>query len=177
MALDDTSFLACWGPIASSSDMNWYRQHIYLNLIVSHWQMEWEIGALSEAHLRFTAAGIFGGPLGRQFWAEAREPRRAVERGRRARTFYYIVDDEYQAALGRLEGEDSTGTQPEDNQQTHSDLPGSHGEQPRNWPVERTPQKGITLEFSRLTAAIYIAAGAVVGATVLRTLRDLTRKP
>lgn len=43
MALDDASFLECWGPIGESTDHSWYRQHIYLNLVVSHWQMMWEI--------------------------------------------------------------------------------------------------------------------------------------
>ncbi|GAA2486966.1 DUF6082 family protein [Winogradskya humida] len=68
MALDDETFLECWGSIGDPVDVAWYRQHIYLNLIVSHWQMMWEIGALTEAHLRLTAAGLFGGPLGRRYW-------------------------------------------------------------------------------------------------------------
>ena len=101
MALDDVSFLECWGPIGESTDVSWYRQHIYLNLIVSHWQMMWEIGSINEKHLRLTAVGLFGGPLGRRYWSEARDARRVAEKGRRARIFYLIIDNEYQAALRR----------------------------------------------------------------------------
>jgi hypothetical protein len=99
MSLDDEAFMQCWGPIGESTDLVWYRQHIFLNLVVSHWQMMWEIGALNEIHLRLTAAGIFGGPLGRRYWREARDARRVAEKGRRARSFYLIVDDEYQRNL------------------------------------------------------------------------------
>lgn len=98
MALDDRTFLECWGPIGASTDVAWYRQHIYLNLIVSHWQMMWEIGSLSEAHLRLLAAGVFGGPLGRRYWREAREARWNAETGQRAKAFHRIVDSEYQSA-------------------------------------------------------------------------------
>jgi hypothetical protein len=58
MALEDATFLECWGPIGESTDVGWYRQHIYLNLVVSHWQMMWEIGAITERHLRLTAGDL-----------------------------------------------------------------------------------------------------------------------
>jgi hypothetical protein len=99
MALEDATFLECWGPIGESTDVGWYRQHIYLNLVVSHWQMMWEIGAITERHLRLTAGDLFGGPLGRRYWSEARDARRVAEKGRRARGFYEIIDSAYQTAL------------------------------------------------------------------------------
>jgi hypothetical protein len=102
MALDEDAFLECWGNIGVSEDRLWHRQHIYLNLVVSHWQLMWEIGAMNEAHLRLAAAQIFGGPLGRRFWAEVRTPRPAVEIGRRASRFHAIIEDEYQRALANL---------------------------------------------------------------------------
>lgn len=103
MSLDDQTLLECWGLIGESTDMTWHRQHIYLNLIVSHWQMMWEMGVISEKHLRITAQGVFGGPLGLRFWSEARDMRLVAEKGRRARTFHAIVDHEYTLALARKE--------------------------------------------------------------------------
>jgi hypothetical protein len=99
MALDDDAFLECWGKIGVSEDRTWHRQHIYLNLVVSHWQLMWEIGAMNEAHLRVAAGQIFGGPLGQRFWDEARTPRATAEMGRRARAFHAIIEAEYQRAL------------------------------------------------------------------------------
>jgi hypothetical protein len=34
-------------------------------------------------------------------WSEARDARRVAEKGRRARIFYMIIDNEYQEALRR----------------------------------------------------------------------------
>ncbi|GAA2574930.1 hypothetical protein GCM10010435_58400 [Winogradskya consettensis] len=152
MALDDETFLECWGPIGDSVDVAWYRQHIYLNLIVSHWQMMWEIGALTEAHLRLTAAGLFGGPLGRRYWGEARDARRTVEQGRRAQHFYSVVDDEYQAACRRLEQEIAV----------------SHAEVSK--PVNRTARASVHPRSSVLQNATWIGVGAAAGVMVSRVL-------
>lgn len=108
MALDSEEYLACWGPIGDSSDLAWYRQHIYLNLIVSHWQMMWEIGAISEDHLRITSRGIFGGALGRRFWREARQMRSDAIQSRRERQFHSIIDSEYLRAAESVSDPDVT---------------------------------------------------------------------
>jgi hypothetical protein len=99
MALDEPDFLRCWGPIGDSVDLGWFRKHVYTNLIVSHWQLMWEVGVLSQAHLRVLAGQFFAGAVGRRFWAEARGPRATAETSRRARQFTAIVDGCYVAAL------------------------------------------------------------------------------
>lgn len=103
MSLDNDAYLECWGQIGDSVDnRDWYRQHIYINLIVSHWQMMWEIGALSENHLRLVSSQLFRGPLGRKYWSEASRVRPAVEGGRRARRLHVILKEEYEAALSEI---------------------------------------------------------------------------
>ncbi|WP_343898429.1 DUF6082 family protein [Micromonospora gifhornensis] len=99
MAIDDTGLLECWGPIEQSTDLEWFRKHVYTNLIVSHWQLMWEVDVLSEAHLEVLADQFFKGTAGRRFWAEARGPRMKAETSRRARRFTVIVDRSYQAAV------------------------------------------------------------------------------
>jgi hypothetical protein len=157
MALDDETFLECWGPIGDSVDVAWYRQHIYLNLIVSHWQMMWEIGALSEAHLRLTAAGLFAGPLGRRYWGEAREARRTVEKGRRAQVFHSVVDDEYQAACRRVEPE-------------LRDPPASKAPLRRDPDIAGSVDHPVRPQSSVLLKAALVGAGAVAGVMASRVL-------
>lgn len=123
-ALDEEIYLECWGPIGTSTDRTWYRQHIYLNLIVSHWQLMWELGALTEVHLRLAARGIFAGPLGLRFWGEARLIRPAAEKGRRARAFHQILEQEYQQALTHRPTE---AEEPSAQQMSESDRHGTDG--------------------------------------------------
>jgi hypothetical protein len=99
MAIDDPGLLECWGPIEQSSDVEWFRKHVYTNLIVSHWQLMWEVDVLSEPHLQVLADQFFKGEAGRRFWAEARGPRMKAETSRRARRFTAVIDQRYLAAL------------------------------------------------------------------------------
>ncbi|WP_204038069.1 DUF6082 family protein [Micromonospora qiuiae] len=99
MAIDDPGLLECWGPIEQSSDVEWFRKHVYTNLIVSHWQLMWEVDVLSEAHLQVLADQFFKGEAGRRFWAEARGPGMKAETSRRARRFTAVIDQRYLAAL------------------------------------------------------------------------------
>lgn len=99
MAIDDPGLLECWGPIEESTDLAWFRKHVYTNLIVSHWQLMWEVDALSEPHLGVLADQFFKGAAGRRFWAEARGPRMKAETSRRARRFTVVMDRSYQAAI------------------------------------------------------------------------------
>ncbi|MFC8850407.1 MULTISPECIES: DUF6082 family protein [unclassified Micromonospora] len=99
MAIDDPELLECWGPIEEAADLDWFRKHVYTNLIVSHWQLMWEVDVLSEAHLEVLADQFFKGTAGRRFWAEARGPRMKAETSRRARRFTAVVDQSYLSAL------------------------------------------------------------------------------
>jgi hypothetical protein len=87
------------GSIGESVDVQWFRKHVYTNLIVSHWQLMWEVEVLSEPHLEVLAGQFFQGADGRRYWAEAREPRKKAETSKRARRFTAILDRSYLTAL------------------------------------------------------------------------------
>ncbi|MFD0519407.1 DUF6082 family protein [Paractinoplanes durhamensis] len=105
MAMDDPFYLAVWGPFAPA-DTDRYREHMYANLIVSHWQMDWDVGTLDEEHLREVAAVFFQGPIGHRFWGNTRELRAKAERRHRKRwRFHTILDDEWRKAQVRAPAE------------------------------------------------------------------------
>lgn len=97
--IGDPALLECWGPIEDATDLEWFRKHVYANLIVTHWQLMWEVDVLSAPHLEVLADQFFRGQVGRRFWAEARGPRQKAETSRRARRFTAIVDRRYLLAL------------------------------------------------------------------------------
>ncbi|MEU7588513.1 DUF6082 family protein [Micromonospora sp. NPDC049230] len=99
MAIDEPALLECWGPIEDAADIGWFRKHVYANLIVSHWQLMWEVDVLTAQHLEVLADQFFKGHVGRRFWAEARTPRMTAETSRRARRFTATVDRRYLAAV------------------------------------------------------------------------------
>ncbi|WP_406075336.1 DUF6082 family protein [Micromonospora sp. NBC_01638] len=112
MAIDDPALLECWGPIEDAADVEWFRKHVYANLIVTHWQSMWEVDVLAARHLEVLADQFFKGQVGRRFWAEARGPRTTAETSRRARRFTAIVDRRYllAAAAGPAENEPRVAT-------------------------------------------------------------------
>ena len=95
MGLESPQYLECWGMFSSSANLDVRRQHIYTNLIVSHWQTAFEVGYLKEAELRVMANGIFAGEVGREFWDESRVARFASAPKGESRLFMEILDDEY----------------------------------------------------------------------------------
>jgi hypothetical protein len=99
MAMDDRAYLECWGPYSSATDPIAQRQAMYVNLILSYWENRWELGQLSEVHLRKAAAHMFRATPGRAFWADARALRTDTSESRRARRFHQILDEEYLTAL------------------------------------------------------------------------------
>ena len=108
-AIEQPEFLPCWGPIGDTTNRDWIRKHIYTNLIVSHWQLMWELGTLTQAHLEVLAEQFFAGAIGRRFWSEARGPRLKAETSRRARRFTRILDRIYLDALTAGPPHDSGG--------------------------------------------------------------------
>ncbi|MDG4802668.1 DUF6082 family protein [Micromonospora sp. WMMD980] len=112
MAIDDPDLLECWGPIEESTDLGWFRKHVYSNLIVTHWQLMWEVDTLSEPHLEVLADQFFKGAAGRRFWAEARGPRMKAETSRRARRFTLVMDRRYQMAVTAGPAADAAAARP-----------------------------------------------------------------
>jgi hypothetical protein len=98
MAMDDPELDECWGPVPAEEDPRTRRQMMYVNMIISEWQMSFETKALGEMRLRAIAGEMFQGRIGRAFWESARQIRIATSQTRRARRFHQIPDQEYRRA-------------------------------------------------------------------------------
>lgn len=97
MAMEDPDFNECWGPTGLDEPFKDQRQHMYVNMILSQWQVAYETGALGDKRLRAIAAEMFLGRVGRKFWADAREIRLATTENRRARRFHEVLDEAYRS--------------------------------------------------------------------------------
>jgi hypothetical protein len=98
MAMDDPALDAAWGPVPEGEDRTARRQLMYINMILSEWQMSFETKALGEIRLRAISREMFSGHPGRAFWREARDVRLATSENRRAHRFHEILDEEYDRA-------------------------------------------------------------------------------
>jgi hypothetical protein len=98
MAMDDPDLDEAWGPVPESEDRKARRQLMYINMIISEWQMSFATKALGEKRLRAISREMFSGRPGRAFWREAREVRMKTSENRRAHRFHQILDEEYQRA-------------------------------------------------------------------------------
>jgi hypothetical protein len=87
------------GPYFASENPDAQREHMYVNLIVSHFQINYELRAIGERHLRESAYILLSGEAGQRFWIGARELRLRTSDTRRDRHFHEIMDEEYQRAL------------------------------------------------------------------------------
>ncbi|WP_189951826.1 DUF6082 family protein [Streptomyces alanosinicus] len=100
MAMEKPEFLDCWGGPDSTRTVLLRRQHMYINLVVSHWEMSFEVGEITEQWLAAAADEIFAGEIGRSFWARSRQARLSTAASRRSRRLHEIIDARYQASLG-----------------------------------------------------------------------------
>ncbi|GGT66190.1 hypothetical protein GCM10010177_24070 [Actinomadura citrea] len=98
MAMDDPALDEAWGPVPADADPKARRQLMYINMIISEWQMSFETKALPEKRLRAISREMFSGRPGRAFWEEARQVRMGTAGSRRARRFHEILDEEYHLA-------------------------------------------------------------------------------
>ena len=100
LALEDPVYQRCWGSDpAADPTRDGYRQRVYLNLVVSHWEQDYVLGGFREYALRDAFAWLFRGEAGRTFWAETRDVRPQMSESRRARKFCRIAEEEYQKAI------------------------------------------------------------------------------
>ena len=100
MAMDDPLYMECWGPYVTGT-FDAERQFSYVNLIVTQWHSEYEIGELSDALLRATAASVLASIPGRRYWEAVSSFWLDNYSGRRAKRFYLILDEVYREALKR----------------------------------------------------------------------------
>ncbi|GIH98527.1 DUF6082 family protein [Planobispora takensis] len=98
MAMEDPLYRRAWGPFFDSDDHDTPREHMYVNLIVSQWAMEYELETITEQHLRSIAFTLFSGPAGRRYWGNVRDLRLDSTSTRRERRFHQILDEEFAKA-------------------------------------------------------------------------------
>lgn len=97
MAIADLDLLAAWGRFGSGDNVA-RRQHLYVNLILSYWQMMYSIGELSDQELRVISHDLFSGEAGQRFWVNSRTIRLRTERSKRDTHFHRILDEEARRA-------------------------------------------------------------------------------
>jgi hypothetical protein len=95
MAMDDAVYRRCWGPFFDSDDPDAQRAQMYTNMIFSHWELMFELNAITEGHLREAVSVVLTGEEGRRFWEGSRSMRASAAGTRRERRFHEIVDEEY----------------------------------------------------------------------------------
>ncbi|AYN41618.1 hypothetical protein D9753_25135 [Streptomyces dangxiongensis] len=100
LAIENPEYLDCWGGPDASRTVLLRRQHMYVNLVVSHWEMWFELGDLTDHWLASMCDEIFAGEIGRSFWARTREARISTASTRRMKHFNQIIDTRCVAALG-----------------------------------------------------------------------------
>jgi hypothetical protein len=98
MAMDDPDLDEAWGPVPAGESRKARRQLMYLNMIISEWQMSFETKALPESRLRAISREMFSAHPGRAYWREARQVRLSTSENKRARRFHQILDEEYNRA-------------------------------------------------------------------------------
>ncbi|MEU5992264.1 DUF6082 family protein [Spirillospora sp. NPDC047418] len=98
MAMDDPDLDEAWGPVPEGEDRRSRRQLLYINMIISEWQMSFQTGALNDRRLRAVSREMFSGRPGRTYWQSARELRLATPQNKRMHRFHQILDEEYRRA-------------------------------------------------------------------------------
>lgn len=97
MAMEDPLYMRCWGHRPSMTD-DQRRQFMYINLMVSLWEMTYETSGMNDQQAHAVTASLFETEEGRWFWQNSRTMRKRVATDRRLRRFYGILDEEYQRA-------------------------------------------------------------------------------
>ncbi|MFA1550888.1 DUF6082 family protein [Actinomadura chokoriensis] len=98
MAMDDPDLDEAWGPVSAGEDRKARRQLMYINMIISEWQLSFETKALPETRLRAVSREMFSARPGRAYWREARRVRTSTSHTKRASRFHQILDEEYDRA-------------------------------------------------------------------------------
>lgn len=96
-ALTDATLAPAWGNFGSNQSDEEWRAETYANLIVSYWQMIYELGSMSDTELRLNAGRFFEGKIGRAYWARAGDLRKNLARGTREKAFCSIMEGMFDA--------------------------------------------------------------------------------
>lgn len=111
MAMDDPLYAEIWAPLNPPGGLDLQRQHMYVNLVISHWEMEYGLGTLTDQHLRVIARAVFSTAPGHRYWQVARPVRMVSSVGSRERRFHQILDEEHENAIRGVADDPETCTQ------------------------------------------------------------------
>ncbi|MGA5763526.1 DUF6082 family protein [Nonomuraea bangladeshensis] len=76
------------------------RVHIYLNLVLSYWEMLFRVGEMTEEQLaEYARANFFGTEAGHSFWRATRDHRLLVVKDRRGERFINVMDQVWRQSL------------------------------------------------------------------------------
>lgn len=95
MAMENPEYRECWGENFPEGDGTAQRQAMYMNMILSQWEMAYDSRAIEDELLRAMARKVFSGEVGWRFWQQARRIRISTAATRRARRFHRILDEEF----------------------------------------------------------------------------------
>ncbi|WP_433418897.1 DUF6082 family protein [Microtetraspora malaysiensis] len=85
------------------------RVHLYFNLVISFWEMMYEVGEMPEQILReYVKADLLWATPGRRFWERTRNQRLKSAKNKRQSEFWAIVDSEWKEAHERWGSPGST---------------------------------------------------------------------
>lgn len=91
MAMSDPLYMQCWGPNAEEVSHDESRRAQFLNLMVSFWYMQWELGDVSnEGLMAMATSGLFHTDAGRRL--DNREAWTANSVGSHLNKFRSVMD-------------------------------------------------------------------------------------
>jgi hypothetical protein len=96
LSITHTDLAEVWLHSSDESDAR-LKQSLYVNLILSHWEMLFCQGAMTHAELEGHLAAHIGKPRFQEFWAKARESRERLsgEKDSLSKTFFETVDEAF----------------------------------------------------------------------------------
>lgn len=99
LSLSDPLYMDCWGTFSDDPEPASRRQHLFTNLIISHWQLAFEIGYLEVTELRLMAEDLFTAEPAQKFWLSGSETRRAVLSSHRDKWFHEILEESFRTSI------------------------------------------------------------------------------
>lgn len=72
LAMEDPLYMEVWMPAGLKENHDWQRQHMYVNLVLSHWYSNWLTGAISTTEVQVSVASLLRQPPTYTFWTEQR---------------------------------------------------------------------------------------------------------
>lgn len=100
MAMQDRAYRNAWGPDMADDESDFtYRQHAYINLILSFWERDYVLGQLPDTPLRNDLSRLFEGEVARTYWSRNRASWLGYAQGNRCRRFIRLADEEYAKAI------------------------------------------------------------------------------